>query len=69
MAHAAAIAEETIGYGADEQMLEVEFDRSAVFAYYDVPERVHDAFMRASSLGRYLNDEIQLAGYASRRLR
>jgi len=49
----------SIGYHASTVTLEVEFQSSGIYQYFDVPEPVYAALMRASSKGRYLNDHIK----------
>lgn len=49
----------SVGYDSALGTLEVEFHSSGVYQYYNVPEGVHSALMRAPSKGRYLNDHIK----------
>jgi hypothetical protein len=52
----------SVGYDASTYILEVEFATSGhVYQYLDVPEAVFDEFMRAPSLGSYLNTQIKQA--------
>jgi len=39
--------------------LEVEFDHGAIYQYFDVPERVYNELMNASSQGGFLAREIK----------
>ena len=49
----------SIGYDATNETLEVEFNSGGLYQYFNVPETVYTALMRASSKGRYLNDQIK----------
>lgn len=48
-----------IGYDADNQTLEVEFNNGAVYQYYGVPQTDYDSMMAADSKGTYLNANIK----------
>lgn len=43
----------SIGYDADNQILEIEFNHGGVYQYYDVPGDVYDDLMNADSHGKY----------------
>lgn len=43
----------SVGYDADNQVLEIEFTSGSVYQYYDVPAKVYTALMSASSKGQY----------------
>ena len=49
----------SIGYDAQTQTLEVEFQGGSVYQYYGVPDHVHDRMMEAPSKGRFLNMHIR----------
>lgn len=49
----------SVGYDAQSQMLEVEFQNGSIYQYASVPKSVYDAFMVAPSKGRFLNDKIR----------
>ena len=49
----------SIGYDAADGTLEVEFNSGGIYQYFDVPEAVYTALMRASSKGRYMNDHVR----------
>lgn len=49
----------SIGYDAETQTLEVEFQNGSVYQYFDVPEHVFDGFMQAPSKGQYLHQNIR----------
>lgn len=46
--------------------LEVEFNNGKVYQYLEVPELAFETLMGASSVGRYLNQNI-IGSYAERR--
>jgi len=48
-----------IGYDADRRTLEVAFKSGTVYQYFDVPERIYEDLIRASSIGQYLNTNIK----------
>jgi len=58
----------SIGYDDATDTLEVEFHSGGIYQYFDVPETVYAALMRALSKGHYLNDYIK-DRYRSRKLR
>ena len=49
----------SIGYDQRSATLEVEFTSGDVYRYFDVPEHLHQQFLRAASLGQFLNDNIR----------
>jgi hypothetical protein len=49
----------TFHYDKDEETLTIRFRSGAVYEYYDVPQSTYDAFVKAESLGTYLNNEIK----------
>lgn len=49
----------SIGYDADSQMLEVEFNTGAVYQYSGVPSAENDGIMSADSKGKYLHANIK----------
>lgn len=48
----------SLGYMADDAILEVEFRDSRVYQYYLVPPAVFAGLDRATSIGRYLNENV-----------
>ncbi|MGW8396401.1 KTSC domain-containing protein [Streptomyces lydicus] len=48
----------SIGYDAEEMLLEVEFF-SGIYRYYSVPESVYQGLISASSHGRYFAQKIK----------
>ncbi|MGH3468522.1 MAG: KTSC domain-containing protein [Thermocrispum sp.] len=49
----------SIGYDADEGILEIEFVSDDVYRYFVVPRSVHTALMESDSPGRYFNQTIR----------
>ena len=45
----------SIGYCADDELLEIEFRSGAVYRYRDVPERTYRDLLRAESVGIFFN--------------
>jgi hypothetical protein len=48
-----------IGYDADTQTLEVEFNTGSVYAYSDVHQGEYDAFIDSDSKGKYFHANIK----------
>ncbi|MGO9607699.1 MAG: KTSC domain-containing protein [Candidatus Binataceae bacterium] len=46
------------GYDPLTQTLEVEFTSGSIYQYFEVPPRIYDELMRASSKGSYLGNYI-----------
>lgn len=49
----------SIGYDAEQRILEIEFVSDDVYRYFVVPRSVHAALMAAESPGRYFNQTIR----------
>ncbi|ARK94267.1 KTSC domain-containing protein [Burkholderia pseudomallei] len=49
----------SIGYDADNQVLEVEFVNGSVYSYSGVPPGEYEGFMNADSKGKYLHANIK----------
>ncbi len=48
-----------IGYDPSRALLRLEFCSRAVYDYFDVPEEVHGALLRASSIGACFNEIVR----------
>lgn len=48
-----------VGYEQATMTLEVGFRNGTVYQYFDVPDAVHQEFMRASSKGAFLHANIK----------
>lgn len=53
----------SIGYEAQSQTLEIEFNHGGIYQYYNVPNSVYTGLMNASSHGQYFDRNIKKAGY------
>lgn len=49
----------SIGYDPGKQVMEVEFIKSGVYSYYNVPATTFAAFMAADSKGRFFNQNVR----------
>ena len=49
----------SVGYDVESSRLEIEFRHGGVYAYYSVPQSVHQALMRADSVGGYFSANIK----------
>jgi hypothetical protein len=49
----------SIGYDAENEILEVEFNHGGIYQYFDVPENVYEELMNADSHGRYFVHNIK----------
>ena len=49
----------SVGYDAQSQILEIEFQSGAVYEYLGVPREVHQGLSIAESKGQYFNSEIR----------
>lgn len=58
----------SIGYDADQMILEVEFNYGSVYQYFDVPESVYEGLMAADSHGKYFDTYVKKAGYRYEKL-
>jgi len=50
---------QSVGFDPDSSTLEIEFKGGAVYQYQGVPQAEFDAFMNASSLGKYFHANIK----------
>lgn len=58
----------SIGYDAENSVLQIEFTSREVYQYFDVPPAVASGLMSADSKGTYFNAVITNAGYQFRRM-
>jgi len=49
----------SVGYDADSQTLEIEFDNGSVYQYFDVPQVTFDGLLTASSPGTLFHEQIR----------
>jgi len=48
----------SVGYDAEERILEVEFDGGKIYQYFDVPQEEYAGLMDAESKGQYMLGNI-----------
>lgn len=58
----------SVGYDADQRILEIEFLNRSVYQYYGVPESLYRGLMNASSHGSYFDSYIKRGGFSYRRI-
>ena len=49
----------SVGYDADNEILEVEFNNGGVYQYFDVPAEIYEDLMNAPSHGQYFSANIR----------
>lgn len=49
----------SVGYDPESETLEVEFTKSGVYHYSNVPLFMHERLMMADSVGKFFNAEIK----------
>lgn len=49
----------SVGYDAENEILEVEFNHGGIYQYFDVPLDVYEELMEASSHGVYFSANIR----------
>ena len=49
----------SVGYDAENRILEIEFNHGAVYQYFDVPKEEHEALINASAIGSYFFHSIR----------
>lgn len=57
-----------VGYDASTQTLRVRFLNNMIYDYSNVPSRLYDGLMSASSHGSYLDTYIKKGGYSYKRI-
>jgi hypothetical protein len=51
----------SVGYDAETETLEIEFNSGGVYQYYNVPQVIYDGLMQAGSCGQYFYANIRYA--------
>lgn len=59
----------SVGYDADNQILEIEFNDGGIYHYSNVPQSVYSGLMNANSHGQYFDRFIKKGGYNYKRIR
>ena len=49
----------SVGYSAEHQILQIEFQNRSIYQYFDVPAATWEALLRAPSKGAYFNQSIR----------
>jgi hypothetical protein len=49
----------TVGYDAERQLLQIEFQNRSTYQYFDVPAIIHEELMQAPSKGAHFNRSIR----------
>lgn len=49
----------SIGYDPETHTLEIEFNNSGLYKYFDVPDTVYASLMHSRSKGAYVNDYVR----------
>lgn len=48
----------SVGYDANMETLEVEFNTGKIYQYFEVPQAVYEELLAADSKGQYMNSAI-----------
>jgi len=49
----------SVGYDADNKILEIEFNHGGIYQYFDVPKEVFEDLLKAPSHGKYFVHNIK----------
>ena len=49
----------TVGYDAERQLLQIEFQNHSIYQYFDVPATIFEELMQAPSKGAYFNRSMR----------
>lgn len=47
-----------VGYEQDESTLRVQFQNGSTYDYFDVPANVYEGILKATSAGRFFNENV-----------
>jgi ATP-dependent DNA helicase RecG len=56
----------SVGYDAENMILEIEFNHGAIYQYFDVPKDIYEGLMSASSIGSYYYHNIRNYQYSKK---
>jgi len=59
----------SIGYNPQSRILEVEFTSGDIYQYFDIPERLYEELMRATSHGGFLDENIVKFNYRYQKIK
>ena len=49
----------SVGYNAERQLLQIEFQNRSIYQYFKVPAAIHEELLHATSKGAYFNRSIR----------
>ncbi|WP_075205038.1 KTSC domain-containing protein [Klebsiella variicola] len=49
----------SVGYDANDSILEIEFNNVAIYQYFDIPENIYSDLISSDSIGGYLARHIK----------
>ena len=58
----------SVGYDPSSMTLEIEFKKSGVYQYFNVPEDIYEELMNADSHGEYFDAYIKKGGYSYKKV-
>jgi hypothetical protein len=58
----------SVGYDAENMVLEIEFHSGGIYQYFNVPESKYEALLKADSHGKYFDVHIKNGGYRYREI-
>ena len=53
----------SIGYDETNCILEIEFKKNSIYQYFDISKEIHEGLMKATSHGKFLNENIKKKNY------
>ena len=59
----------SVGYDAENQILEIEFQNGGVYQYFDVPNSIYIGLMNASSHGQYFDKNIKKSKFKYKKIK
>ena len=59
----------SVGFDAENKILEIEFTNGSIFQYFNVPEKIYSGLLRAASHGRYFDAYIKKGGFAFKQVK
>ena len=57
--HVDSTAISSVGYDERSSVLEVEFEGGAVYDYFDVPPKIYQDLLKASSIGSFVSRQVR----------
>jgi KTSC domain len=59
----------SVGYDVRSKILEIKFNNGSTYKYFNVPEMIYEALMKADSHGKYFDSKVKKGGYRYERVR